>query len=341
MTFVSADTPCTRSGANVRCELGTAGRGDPQRGRPGEGRPAAGRGRRPPAPVRRAEDRGPRGHRGRGPGHRHRRLPAPGTSCTDGSGRIDHVDQGTGTLRGRADDREPRRSVPTAGGRTSSTTRRVGRRPRSSRSASRPRARSSTATATTWWSGDQMTETHAAAGRPTDVTLTCAPGQTPVAAGLPARRRGAGRHDVPRRRQRLDLGCGQPRGRPARARSPCAVWTTWSAGRRPHARSSVSTRCRQTRHRPAGPAGRGHAQLRGRRQGHRGRLRRRRGAGRAGQRPAADHAGVQVLQPDRRAARGRLLPALPGQPHAEGGRPGRERGEHGDGQHLDAGDVDR
>ncbi len=182
VTFVSADTPCTRSGSTVTCALGKVPAGatravdvqvrvDPL--------PEIGADHQHLFDVQKTEVHVDVDHDDRATGTV---SCMPGYVVTDGSGRVDHVDQGTGTL---ADVHlTENRATGTGGWRATFVN---DARGRAQAKVFAVCVKSESETVGNHHHdlvvGAQLSETRALPTGRTDVTLTCAPGQTPIQPG--------------------------------------------------------------------------------------------------------------------------------------------------------------
>ncbi|MCW2772381.1 MAG: hypothetical protein JWN91_707 [Nocardioides sp.] len=182
VTFVSADAACTRSGSTVRCELGTVPAGatrsvdvrvkvDPL--------PEIGADHQHLFDVQKTEV-----HVDIEPGDRATGTAScmPGYVVSDGSGRIDHVDQDTGTL---ADVHMTENHAVGNGSWTASFVNDATGRAQAKVFAVCIQTQSETVNGHSHnlVVGNVISETHALPTGRTDVTLNCAPGQTPVQPG--------------------------------------------------------------------------------------------------------------------------------------------------------------
>jgi uncharacterized repeat protein (TIGR01451 family) len=182
VTFVSADAACTRSGSTVRCELGTVPAGatqsvdvkvkvDPL--------PEIGADHQHLFDVQKTEV-----HVDIEPGDRATGTAScmPGYVVSDGSGRIDHVDQDTGTL---ADVHMTKNHAVGNSSWTSSFVNNATGRAQAKVFAVCIQTQSETVNGHSHnlVVGSVISETHALPTGRTDVTLNCASGQTPVQPG--------------------------------------------------------------------------------------------------------------------------------------------------------------
>ena len=182
VSFVSADAPCTRSGSTVRCELGTVPAGDTRSldvQVKVDQLPSLAADHQHLFDVQKTEV--------------HVDVEAddqatgtvscmPGYVVTDGSGRIDHVDQGTGTLadlhmtenHAVGNDSWRAHFVNEAMGRAQAKVFAV---------CVQTESESINGHHHDLVVGSPMSETHALPTGRTDVTMSCAPGQTPIQPG--------------------------------------------------------------------------------------------------------------------------------------------------------------
>ncbi len=225
----------------------------------------------------------------------------PGYVVTDGSGRIDHVDQGTGTFadvhmtenRAIGNDSWRATFVNDAFGRVQAKVFAV---------CVKSESESINGHDHHIVVGPQISETHALPDRAhrRHDQLCRRPGADP--AGLPARRHGSGAHDVPVRRRTAGRSAWSTTAAPPSATFTMRCLDILVSTANGHTHALGLDGIYKTVTVPAGQTVRVHAHLRRRRQGHRGGLRPGPGPDQPGQRPAADHPGVQVLQPDDRPA---------------------------------------
>ncbi|WP_459969577.1 DUF7507 domain-containing protein [Nocardioides pyridinolyticus] len=182
VTYVSADTPCTRSGSTVACALGKVPAGatrtldvqarvDPL--------PAIGADHQHLFDVQKTEVHVDVDYDDRATGTV---SCMPGYVVTDGSGRIDHVDQGTGTL---ADvHMTENRAIGNDSWRTTFVNEAMGR---AQAKVFAVCVKTESETVGNHHHdivvGAQLSETHALPTGRTDITMTCGPGQTPIQPG--------------------------------------------------------------------------------------------------------------------------------------------------------------
>jgi uncharacterized repeat protein (TIGR01451 family) len=182
VSYVSADAPCTRSGSTVRCELGTVPAGDTRsvdiqvRVDP---LPELGADHQHLFDVQKTEVHVDVDYDDQAVGTV---SCMPGYVVTDGSGRIDHVDQGTGTF---ADIHMPEnRAVGNDGWRAKFVNEAMGR---AQAKVFAVCVKTESETVGNHHHdlvvGGPMSETHPLPTGRSDFTLSCAPGQTPIQPG--------------------------------------------------------------------------------------------------------------------------------------------------------------